>query len=60
MESKTPDWIEDMNRLEAKRIIRGINKYERKHLKVLNYRFAETISDDKKRKQYIEAIEKEL
>ena len=53
----TYDYIEDMNRLEAKRIIRGLNKYERKHLKALNRRFAKTIPDDKKREQYLKAVE---
>ena len=52
------NWIEDMNRLEAKRIIRGLNKYERKHLRAMNLKFAKTISDDKKRKQYLDAVEK--
>lgn len=58
MQKLTKEDVEDMNRLEAKRIIRGLNKYEKAHLKALNRRYATTIPDDNKRREYLEIVER--
>ena len=51
-----PEEYEDKNRLEAKRIIRGLNKQERKHLNALRRKYAKTLPDDK-RIEYLTRME---